>query len=72
MHDLNLAIKLSDNMLVLDNGNIAAYGSTNEIISSNLLNEVYDMDVTEYMVDSLKHWESFGNYTYKNKLRKVN
>lgn len=72
LHDLNLAIKLSDNMLILDNGNIAAYGNANEVISSNLLNEVYDMNVTEYMVDSLRHWESIDSYYNKNKLRKVN
>ena len=72
LHDLNLAIKLSDNMLILDNGNIAAYGNANEVISSNLLNEVYDMNVTEYMVDSLRHWENIDSYYNKNKLRKVN
>lgn len=72
LHDLNLAIKLSDNMLILDNGNIAAYGNANEVISSNLLNEVYDMNVTEYMVDSLRHWERIDSYYNKNKLRKVN
>lgn len=72
LHDLNLAIKLSDNMLILDNGKMAAYGKTDDVIPSKLLNEVYDMNVTEYMVDSLRHWESFDGYSYKNKLRKVN
>ena len=72
MHDLNLAIKLSDNMLVLDNGNMAAYGNTNKIISSNLLNDVYDMNVTEYMIDSLRQWEAYDSYYNKSKLRKVN
>ena len=74
LHDLNLAIKLSNNMLILDNGKIAAYGKTDEVISSKLINDVYDMNVTEYMVDSLRHWESLDNYSYtnNNKLRKVN
>lgn len=74
LHDLNLAIKLSDNILILDNGKMAAYGKTKEVISSKLLNEVYGMNVTEYMVDSLRQWESFDSYSYlhKNKLRKVN
>jgi iron complex transport system ATP-binding protein len=74
LHDLNLAIKLSDNMLILDNGKMAAYGKTNDVISSELLNDVYGMNVTEYMVDSLRQWERFDDYSYinKNKLRKVN
>ncbi len=73
LHDLNLAVRLSDNMLVLSNGKIAAYGKTNEVISSKLLNEVYDMNVTEYMVDSLRLWEKFDDsYMNKTKLRKVN
>jgi iron complex transport system ATP-binding protein len=74
LHDLNLAIKLSDNMLLLNNGKIAAYGKSNDVISSKLLNEVYDMNVTEYMVDSLIQWEGFDDYPYmnKNKLRRVN
>lgn len=74
LHDLNLAIKLSDNMLILDNGKMAAYGKTDEVITSKLLNDVYDMNVTKYMVDSLKQWESFVSYSYlnKTKLRKVN
>jgi iron complex transport system ATP-binding protein len=58
MHDLNLAIKLSDKVLVLDKGRMAAYGNAHEVISSNLLNKVYDMNITEFMVDSLKLWES--------------
>ncbi len=72
LHDINLAIKLSDNILILDNGKVAAYGKTDEVIPSKLLNEVYDINVTEYMVDSLRQWERFNDYSYKNKLRKVN
>jgi iron complex transport system ATP-binding protein len=69
LHDLNLAMKLADNVLLLDKGNIAAYGKTEDIVSSEVINEVYDMDVAGYMVDSLKHWESFGNRPVK--LRKI-
>lgn len=72
LHDLNLAIKLADTMLILDNGRMAAYGKTNEVISSNNLNEAYGMNVTEYMVGSLRQWETIDSYYNKNKLRKVN
>lgn len=72
MHDLNLAIKLSDKVLVLDKGRMAAYGKATDVFSSNLLNQVYDMNITEYMVDSLKIWESFDHHLKMGKLRKVN
>ncbi len=70
LHDLNLAMKLADNILLLDKGTIAAYGKSEDIISSRVINEVYDMDVTGYMIDSLRHWESLDNMHVK--LRKIN
>lgn len=69
LHDLNLAMKLADNVLLLDKGNIAAYGKTEDVISSNIMNNVYDMDVTGYMIDSLKQWTNFENQPVK--LRKI-
>lgn len=62
LHDLNLTMKLADNVLLLDRGKIAAYGKSSEIISSKIINDVYDMDVTGYMIESLKQWEGFDNY----------
>lgn len=69
LHDLNLAMKLADTVLLLDKGNVAAYGKTEDVISSRMINDVYDMDVARYMVDSLKQWEFFENKTVK--LRKI-
>jgi iron complex transport system ATP-binding protein len=69
LHDLNLAMKLADNVLLLDRGTIAAYGKSQDVISSEIINEVYDMDVTGYMIDSLRHWENLANYPVK--LRKI-
>ena len=70
LHDLNLAMRLADDILVLDNGKIAAYGKATKVISTDLLNKVYEMDVVEFMTDSLKRWEGFAdNHYYANKLR---
>lgn len=69
LHDLNLAMKLADNVLLLDKGNIAAYGKTEDVISSSILSRVYEMDVADYMIDLLRHWESFSNRPIK--LRKI-
>lgn len=69
LHDLNLAMKLADNVLLLNKGSIAAYGKSEDIVSSEVINEVYDMDVTGYMIDSLKYWESLNIQPVK--LRKI-
>lgn len=69
LHDLNLAMKLADKVLLLDNGKIAAYGKTGEVISSKIINSVYGMDVTEYMIDSMKHWENLA--VQQVRLRKI-
>lgn len=69
LHDLNLAIKLADNVLLLNNGAIAAYGKSQDIVSSEIINEVYEMDVAGYMINSLKYWESIGTHPVKRPSR---
>jgi iron complex transport system ATP-binding protein len=57
LHDINLAMRLSDNIMVMKNGEIQACGKTSEVISDSLLESVYEIDVAQYMRDSLKRWE---------------
>lgn len=72
LHDINLAIRLADNVLVLKSGKTVAFGKAEEVINSKLLNDVYDMDVVEFMTDSLRRWESFKEEPFqKVKLRKI-
>lgn len=56
-HDINLAMNLADDILVMENGKLAGYGASKSIVSGPLLNRVYQMDITKYMIDSLKQWE---------------
>ncbi|MEL7649016.1 MAG: ABC transporter ATP-binding protein [Sedimentibacter sp.] len=70
-HDLNLAMKMADNVLLMDKGKIAAYGKTKDVISSRLLSDVYEMDVAGYMIESLKQWEAVDNGPYRTRLRKI-
>lgn len=69
LHDLNLALKLADNVLLLDKGKTKAYGKTEDVVSSKIMNDVFDMDIAGYMVDSLKHWEFIDSQPVK--LRKI-
>lgn len=56
-HDINLAINLADELLVLENGRMSGYGPPKKIIRSELLDRAYGMNVAGYMIDSLKQWE---------------
>ncbi|MCL2409289.1 MAG: ABC transporter ATP-binding protein [Oscillospiraceae bacterium] len=57
LHDINLAMKLSDNILVMKDGEIQVHGKVNAVINDSLLRQVYDIDVARYMRESLKIWE---------------
>lgn len=50
MHDLNLAVRFSDTVVVLDRGNIAASGSP-EVLDRRLLREVYGVECAITTVD---------------------
>jgi len=56
MHDINLAVRLSDHLIVMKEGVIQADGNADEIIACGLLDEVYEMNVAEYMKESLEKW----------------
>ena len=56
-HDINLALRLSNKLLVMKDGRIEALGTATEIVNSNLLEHIYEMDVAHYMQESLKIWQ---------------
>jgi len=56
LHDINLAMELSDNLVVMNSGEIIANGKADEIISAGILNQVYEMDVGQHMRSSLGRW----------------
>ena len=60
MHDINLAMKLSDNIMVMKEGKIQVHGKVNDVITNELLESVYDIDVAEYMLESLQRWETIS------------
>lgn len=57
LHDINLAMRLSDNLLVIKEGQTAAYGDANEVLTGDLLKRTYRIDIAGYMKDSLRRWE---------------
>jgi iron complex transport system ATP-binding protein len=57
MHDINLAMRLSDNLMVIKDGQTQAHGKTSEVITNELLKDVYEIDVARYMKESLLRWD---------------
>lgn len=45
LHDINFASVYSDRIVALKNGRVVKDGPTNEIIQSDALKEIYDMDI---------------------------
>lgn len=58
-HDINLAMDLADEVLVMENGKIAGWGDPKSIMKKDLFNRVYEMDIVGYMLDSLRQWEDY-------------
>lgn len=58
LHDINQGMKLGDYGILLKDGYIIQQGILEDIISKDSLNQVYDMNVYGYMIDSLKKWEN--------------
>ena len=58
LHDLNLAMRLADKIMIMKNGETWACGKSCDVMTGRLLQNVYEIDVTGYMTESLKVWES--------------
>ena len=56
-HDLNLARHFGDTAILIDNGNLAASGTIEEILNNKILESIYGMDVRALMLDSLEKWK---------------
>ncbi|MCL2203066.1 MAG: ABC transporter ATP-binding protein [Defluviitaleaceae bacterium] len=65
MHDINLAMRLSDNFIVMKNGEIQADGNVDEIIADGLLDDVYGMDVAAFMHSALDRWHTANALPFK-------
>jgi len=55
-HDLNLARQFGDAAIVMNKGVIAADGCINEILNGKVLNDVFGINIHEFMKESLEKW----------------
>jgi len=59
MHDINLALDLSDNIILMKDGEIRGAGKS-KLISKRLLEDVYDMDIVSYMKNAYGRWNELA------------
>ena len=55
-HDINLALRLTDNVVFMKDGHIVGCGMFDQVADANFLNDVYETNITAYMMDSLEKW----------------
>lgn len=56
LHDLNLVQYFADEVLLLKEGEIVDYGLPEKVLNGTKLNEVYEIDIKEFMKSILKKW----------------
>ncbi|MGX7030172.1 ABC transporter ATP-binding protein [Vagococcus zengguangii] len=56
-HDVNLALNLSDNLLMMKQGEIVVKGNFSEIGTQNNFQTLYDTELVEYYLASLEKWQ---------------
>jgi len=56
-HDLNLARYFGDTALLMNEGNVAACGTIEEILDSENMEKVYGIDIRAFMMKSLEKWK---------------
>ena len=56
LHDINLALSFADTVLLMDNGEVKAY-DTVENLDLDLVSRIYGIDVGNYMRTTLERWK---------------
>ncbi|MCL2214546.1 MAG: ABC transporter ATP-binding protein [Treponema sp.] len=56
-HDLNLAWQFGDTALVMKDGKVSAQGNIDDILKSDIINDVYGINIRKFMKDSFEKWK---------------
>lgn len=57
VHDLSLALKYGTHALLINDGELVSNGTICDALAPQLLNRVFGLDVSEYMIDMLSVWK---------------
>lgn len=56
LHDLNLVQYFADKVLMIQDGKEISYGTPEDVLNGNTLNDIYGMDIKDFMVNILQKW----------------
>ncbi len=56
IHDINLAMELSENALLMDKGKIKMIGENKKVFTSKEFIDIYKIDTINFMANSLEKW----------------
>ncbi len=62
LHDLNMAVKHADKIVLLTDGQSHLFNSKDELITSPLLNKAYNLNVQVFMQENYQQWCSRSPY----------
>ena len=56
LHDLNFVQYFADKVLMIQSGKVVSYGRPEDVLKGEILNDIYGMDIKEFMVNILQKW----------------
>ena len=56
LHDLNLVQYFADNVLMIKSGEGVSYGKPEDVFKRDVLNDIYGIDIKEFMLNILEKW----------------
>ena len=56
LHDLNLVQYFADKVLMIQSGKVVSYGRPEDVLKGEILNDIYGMDIKEFMVNISQKW----------------
>lgn len=57
LHDLNLVQRFSENVILINHGEIYSHGKARDVLNSDKIREVYGIDIRAFMLDALERWK---------------
>lgn len=58
LHDINLALRLTENAVFMKDGCIVGSGTFGDIADAHFLRDVYELDIADYMRTSFEKWRN--------------
>jgi iron complex transport system ATP-binding protein len=61
LHDLNMVLHFGDTAALIHDGTVAAWGEAGHVLNSEILKDIYGIDIKAFMVKSMEKWGAGGS-----------